>query len=143
MDKNKAKSDSEALMNAMLSRAEQMLEKYGEFIPFGGAMKQNGEIVNVAGFDEDDYTSSQNVIDLFKDSFRAAGRKGEYKATAIIFDVEVIPPGSEQETDAIAIALDHKDRYSVIVLFPYHITDGEVEFGETFAEDGENDIFGH
>lgn len=79
-------------MNEVLPFAQQMLERHGEFIPYGGAMKPNGEIVSVAGYDGDEYPPSQDIIDLLKDAFRAAGRSGEYKATAIVFDVRVIPP---------------------------------------------------
>ena len=130
-------------MNEVLPFAQQMLERHGEFIPYGGAMKPNGEIVSVAGYDGDEFPPSQDIIDLLKDAFRAAGRSGEYKATAIVFDVRVIPPGSEEKTDAVAVALDHKESYSVVVLFPYLLNNGAVEFGQVFAEAGENDIFVH
>lgn len=135
------KSEVEELMNAQLPFGKQMLEKYGEFIPYGGAMKQDGEIVSVAGYDGDEQPLSQDIIDLLKDGYRLAAKNGEYKATAIFYDVRVIPAGSEEKTDAIAIALDHKENYSVIVYFPYKILGSTVQFGEVFAEAGKNDIF--
>ena len=143
MNTNIAKSEVEELLNAVLPFAEQMLEKYGEFIPYGGAMKPNGEIVSVAGYDGDENPPSQDIINLLKGSFRAAGNEGTYKATAIVFDIRVAPPGAEEKTDAVAVALDHKENYSVIVVYPYQILNGQVEFGQVFAQAGENDIFAH
>ena len=37
--------------------------------------------------------------------------------------------------------LDHKDNYSVMVLFPYELVNSEVQFGEVFAQEGANEIF--
>ena len=137
------KTEVEELMNALLPFGQQILEKHGEFIPYGGAMKPDGEIVSVAGYDGDEQPLSKDIISLLKDGYRLAAKRGEYKATAIFYDVRVIPPGSDEKTDAIAVALDHKGNYSVIVLFPYKITKSKVQFGDVFAEAGANDIFTH
>ena len=141
MDKNEPRAEAEELMDEVLPFAQQMLERHSEFIPYGGAMKPNGEIVSVAGYDGDEYPASQDIINLLKGAFRAAGKSGEYKATAIVFGVRVVPPGSEETTDAIAVELDHKENYSVVVLFPYQLINGAVEFGQVFAGAGENGIF--
>lgn len=137
------KSEVEELMNDGIIFGEQLLEKYGEFFPFGRAMKPDGEIVSVAGYDGDDQPPSQDVINLLKDGYRLAAKNGDYKATALFYDVRVIPPNSENKTDAIAAALDHKGNYSVVVYFPYKLVNSNVEFGEIFAEQGLNDVFVH
>ncbi len=136
-----SKTDVETLMNEMLPFGQEMLEKYGEFIPYGGAMKPNGEIVSVSGYEGTEHPLSQDIIDLLKDGYRSAVRKGKYKATAIYYDMRITPPKTDIKTDAIAIALDHKDNYSAIVFFPYRLVDEKVVFGEVFAQAGENDIF--
>ena len=136
-----AKADVEQIMNAMLPFAEQMLEKYGEFFPYGAAMTQAGEIVSIEGYNGHEQPPSQDIINLLKDSFRASAKAKKYKATGIFFDVRIAPPGSKEKTDAIAIALDHKDNYSVIVYFPYKLELGKVHFGQVFATAGANDIF--
>lgn len=135
------KGETEELMNALLPFGQNMLEEHGEFIPYGGAMKPDGEIVSVATYDGEEHPLSKDIINLLKDGYRLAAENGEYKATAIFYDVRVIPPGFEEKTDAIAVALDHKDNYSVIVLFPYELANSRVQFGEIFAQAGENDIF--
>src|ERR1700730_12802808 len=121
-----AKSDAETLMNAVLPFAEKMLEQHSEFFPYGAAMKPNGEIVNVAGYDGQEQPPSNEIIELIKTELRKDAAKGQYKATAIVYDVRVVPPGKANKSDAIAVALDHRDNYSVIVMFPYSLSHGKV-----------------
>jgi|Deesub1362A_J573_1020465.scaffolds.fasta_scaffold05615_2 hypothetical protein len=44
-------ADVEELLNMVLPFAKQMLEKYGEFFPYGGVMKPSGEITPVTVHD--------------------------------------------------------------------------------------------
>lgn len=137
-----AKQDVEALMNDFIGFAEQMLSEHGEFFPYGAAMKPNGELVSVAGYAGTEQPPSQEIIDLLNDGFVNAARSGEYKATALFYDVRVSLPDDGTKSDAVAVALDHKDNYSAVVLLPYQIHDGQVSFGEIFAQQGANSIFG-
>lgn len=50
-------------------------------------------------------------------------------------------PSTEEESDAIAVSLNHRDSYSAVVLFPYKIDSGELILGTVFAQEGEADIF--
>ena len=136
-----AKSDVEALMNSALPFAEKMLTEHGEFFPFGEAMKPNGEIVSIGAQGKSDQPPSQDLIDILKRAFREAAETGEYKATAIVYDILTIPPGETDKTDAIAVALDHVDNYSVIVIFPYTLNGTSVTLSAPFAQRGDGDIF--
>ena len=53
----------------------------------------------------------------------------------------VMLPSSGKKSDAIAVSLNHRDNYSVVVLFAYSIEDGKYVPGEVFAQQGENDVF--
>ena len=136
-----AKDDAEALMNAVLPFAEKMLTQHGEFFPFGGAMKPNGEIVNVAGYDGRERPPSENLISLLNEGFRKDAKSGRYKATAVVYDVRVTLPDTTTKSDAIAVALDHRDNYSTLVMFPYSLSNGPLQMGEPFAEKGDHKIF--
>ena len=104
-------------------------------------MQANGEISHVSGSDGREQPPSADIIKLLKDGFRSGARSGEYKATARVYGVRVVLPSSGQKSDAVAVALDHRDNWSVVVYFPYQIQSGKVVFGEIFAEKGETDIF--
>lgn len=134
--------DAEALLHSVLDLAGQMLSEYGEFYPYGGAMRPDGEIVSVAAETGDDRPPSQELIDLLKAGLREGAQKGDFKATAIVFDVLVTPPGADSKSDAIAVAIDHRDDYSVVIVLPYTLDQGELVLGETFVQTGADDIFG-
>jgi hypothetical protein len=140
-DVSNAKQDAEKLMNSALPFAEKMLNEHGEFFPYGEAMRPSGEIVSVGADSGEEHPPSQELIDILKSAFKSAAAEGEYIATAIVYDSLTIPPGSEAKTDAVAVALDHRDDYSVVVFFPYALVDGSVEFQPPFAVKGAGDIF--
>jgi hypothetical protein len=43
--------------------------------------------------------------------------------------------------DAVAVSLNHRDGYSVIVLLPYTMENGDVVYDTAHAQPGEADIF--
>lgn len=138
---NSAKRDVEALMNEWVTFGKQMLSEHREFFPYGAAMKLDGEIVSIAADTGEESPPSQEVIDLLVSNFQQAAVSGEYKATALFYDVRITLPTSKEKTDAIAVALDHVDAYSVIVFHPYRIEDNHLIFGDLTASQGANAIF--
>jgi len=81
------KAECENLMNTALPFAEQMLQKHGEFFPYGAALKENGEIASVAGYDGRELPPSNDIIRLLKEAFVKGAKSGEYRATALVYDV--------------------------------------------------------
>jgi hypothetical protein len=134
-------ADCQALIGSVLPLAEELLTAQGGFLPFGGAMRPDGQLVSIAGYDGNERQESADVIAFLKAAFIAAARNAEYKATAIVYDVRVKLPSSEEKSDAIAVSLNHRDDYSVVVLFPYKIDSGKLSLGNAFPQSGEADIF--
>jgi hypothetical protein len=137
------KSQCEELLNVVLPFAEKMLSAHGEFYPFGASMKPDGQIVQVAAYDGRDRPPSQPLIEQLREAFAADARAGSIIASATAYDVRTIPPGGSTKSDAVAIELDHRGDYSVVVFFPYSIQGGTVHVGSAFAQKGEFRIFGH
>ena len=136
------KVELEELMNSVLSSAQQMLAQNGEFYPFGGAITNEGELVSTAAYDDDERPSSQMLIDLLVNAFNAEAKQGAYRATAVVYDVRVVPPRSEVKSDAICIDLDHVDGLSLTVMLPYSFNgEGEIVYTELFAQAGNKKIF--
>ena len=136
------KMECEELMEGVLPVAEKTLADQGGFFPYGGAMLADGRIEMVAASDGDEHPPSERLIDMLVDAFRAAAEQSKYRATAIVYDVKVIPPGATEKTDAILVRLDHVSGYSVQILFPYRLGTGrEILFGRTFATAGLASIF--
>jgi hypothetical protein len=138
-----AKSECELLMNSALPVAKQMLQEHGEFFPFGLALNAKGQVLTVAGHDESEHPTSEDFIRQVKQTFVARAAAGEYRATALVYEVQVQTPNRGVSTDAIAIALDHRDNYSVVVFLPYRFEGEKLTLGEMFAQQGAGEVFEH
>jgi hypothetical protein len=137
------KEECEALMNALVPVAEQLLSKYREFYPFGGTMSVDGKIAPSAGYTGEEHPDSQALIDVLEKAFRDGAKRQLYKATAIVVDVRTIPPGKKDKQDAVEFRLDHVSGYSVRVLLPYAFSQGgKLQFAPSFAARGDQRIFG-
>ena len=136
-----AKQDVELLMNEWVVFGKNMLAEHGEFFPYGAAMKPDGEIVSLAVDTGDERPPSQEIIDVLIRIFQDGAQEGQYKATALFYDVRIPIQDSDDKTDAIAVALDHVDNYSVTVFFPYRIENSEPIFDALSAAHGTNNIF--
>jgi hypothetical protein len=131
----------EQLLNAVLPLAEKLLVEHGEFYPFGASLKANDTVAMVSAYDGDDKPESQPLIELLRYGLKTSAGKGEIIASAVAYDVRVTPPGSGNKTDAVAVELEHKDDYAVVVYFPYQIKNKVVAFGEAFANRGSRQVF--
>jgi hypothetical protein len=136
------KSQCEQLLNEVLPFAKKMLSEHGEFYPFGASMKPDGEIVIAGASDGREHPPSQPLIDILRQSFHADAKSGAIIASATVYDVRTIPPGATSKTDAVAVELDHRDNYSVVVLFVYTVSAGTVQFAAPIAHQGTFEIFG-
>jgi len=136
-----AQAESEELVNAVLPHAEGMLIAHGQFFPFGGAVTLDGDIAQLAVGEEHREDSMEDVVEALKVKLRSGAATNTYRATALVFPIQAQLPDAEDETEAVAIALDHQANYSVVLIIPYVLSDGAVEFGEAVAQQGEDDIF--
>ena len=137
-----AKEQVERLMNAIIPFAKQMLHEHGEFFPYGGLIQSDGSIVDVsAAEDGNDRPTSGALINILREDFKNRARSRSIIAAGIVADVKVMSPDTGTKTDAIQVNLEHKDGYSAEVCFPYAIDNGEIHYGQIFAQQGRNEIF--
>lgn len=138
-----AETDVQTLLNKLLPIAEELLLDYGEFFPFGGAMKDGGEVVTISGIDgmNTDKPAANDVIDMLDINLRIGAENAQYYATAVVSNVTVVPPGKTAPTKAIAVVLDHRDGLAMTIVFPYEVKATEVALGEMFAKANERKIF--
>ncbi len=139
------KADCEIVMNFGLPLAAEMLMRHGEFLPFGAAMRPNGEIVCLGAYDGRAYRSLAgsfgDMIGSLKEAFLAGARRQEYLATGMFYEVTVTAAAGSEHLSAVAVSLNHRDGYSVVVLLPFRIDDGKLVYDDPRAQPGEADIF--
>ena len=142
LDQATQKRQLEELFTATLPFAKTMLTKHGEFLPYGATMNPAEKISPVGGYTGEEQSKSGDVIALLKDAYRQDGASGKIMACALAYDARVIPPGQTEKTDAVAIAVDHRDGMSLTLFSPYRIeADKTVTFGQLFATKGLQEIF--
>ena len=113
------KEECEDLMSAVMPHAEELLTKHGEFLPFGATLSPSDEVILAAAYTGQEQPPSLDLIRLLEEGFRRGAAEAKYKATALVYDVRVVPPKKAEKQDAIAVRLDHRDRYAVVVYYPY------------------------
>jgi hypothetical protein len=89
---------------------------------------------------DDKEPNTDVLLSALEEGFRKQAADGTCRATALAVDVLMVPPGRTKKQDAVEVRLDHRDKYSVRVLFPYAVSDaGEltVEGPVTVAGDGQ------
>ena len=136
-----AQTEAEALVSAVLPHAEGMLIAHGEFPPFGGALTLDGEFAELSVSQEHRHSPVEIMVDELKSDLRGGAGSKNYRATALVFPIQAELTDGADETDAVAIALDHQANFSVVLIIPYVLSDGAVEFGEAIAQEGEHEIF--
>jgi hypothetical protein len=135
------KAECEGLMNQAILFAQKMLRKQGGFYPYAYVLNSSGKVALVGGYDGKEHPESQAIIDLLIGAFQKDAQAGTIRATALVYDVKVVAPGTTVKSDAIAVALEHRDGYSVAVYFPYVLGAGEVTIGKSFAERSKARVF--
>jgi len=136
------KEQLEMLMNELMPFAEQCLNEWGEFYPFGGMLYMDGELAHVgAKIEGDDQPPSKELIDVLVDGHQKLVELGEIKASAAIFRVDVNDPQTGEKTEAVQCNLDHLDGISAEVFHPYQLVNGIAVWDSIFAQEGKYQIF--
>jgi len=136
------RADLDPLLDEALQAACHLLEKNGEFFPFGVVLRSDGETRHVQGWTASEQPPPAEVIDLLLRGFRNGAASREYRATALVRDVRVKDQHQDLTTDAISVTLEHEDGTSINCYLPYTRSDaGALTYGEVFAHPTESNVF--
>jgi hypothetical protein len=131
------RADLDPLFEESVMVAQRLLEKNGEFFPFGMVLTARGEIEYAEGWTGEERPPSKDVIDLLGKGFKRGAASGEYLATALTADVRL----SERDMDAIRVTLEHRDGTAIHCFVPYSRSLGKLEYREVFATAAEPTTF--
>ncbi len=89
-----------------------------------------------------DHPNPAEVAAFLKSAYRSMATSKAIMACALIADVTIQLPNGAGKSDAIKVALDHRDGMSVIMLYPYHIgPEKKVTFAPPIAQKGLAEVF--
>lgn len=134
------KAELEGLLNALMPHAERMLDQYGEFFPFAGALRRDGVREGVSPTAEGS-PSLEGLREGLLASLRAGVSEGRYRATGLVLNVEIDVPGQEGPSRAVRVSLEHESGVGYDVFVPYWFEGGQLAFGEAMAEVGRCEVF--
>lgn len=136
------KQECEKLLNVALPFAQDMLSQHHELHPFGSALTSNGQIISTARYPTKNRLPAERAVAVLEKGLQQGASSGRYIASSLVLDVEVVPPGRSEKQHAIAIRLDHRGGYSVIVFYPYEISaSGSLAIERPFSAWGAQKIF--
>ena len=137
-----AHPDLNAILDALLPFAQEMLKRHGEFYPFGASMSPDGIVASVAGDVGKEHPPSREVVTFLSSAFTQQASSGVIRAAGICFDARTIPPGATEKSDAIAAMLQHVSGEAVDVYLPYRKgLFGRIRYGQIFATPGTLAVF--
>jgi hypothetical protein len=111
---DEASAEMEALLNAALPVAQDMVKRRGEFYPYAVTLGVDGETSTAAG-DADPGERPSSVEALEALHGRLVLRRSGLRATAVVSDVRLsTPPG-----DAIQVEIEHREGMALLVVVPY------------------------
>lgn len=139
-----AKADCDKVLSRLLEFAEKMLREQGGFLPFAGGLNKEGKVVMLAAFDRDAKKpqDAEQLVGLLKTGLKDGAHSGQYKATGLLIDGRVVPPGQTEKSDSIIALLDHASGYSIQLFVPFHFDEKrQPVFAQSFAMKTRNEIF--
>lgn len=114
-----AHPDLDALLGSLLPFAERMLDRHGEFYPFGARMTAGGELELAAAETGAERPPVQELLDALSEGFRAQASAGAIRAAGVCYAVEIRRAEETRTTSAICVSLDHASAEAVDVFVPY------------------------
>ena len=138
------RKDFNVLVRPLLSLAESLLEKQGEFRPFGARVAAGGQMAVIDVTKTLDHPSNPLIIDALYATFRLEARTGTIRACAVCWDAMIPREEGGGMIDAIAIGLEHRDGEPTVVLRGYEREfNGALHFEDLVTANGKRHVFGN
>lgn len=129
------KDDVAAVADPLFSLSEQLIIKYGNFLPHGLVVHDEGKSAAVGAI-EDNGTgqcTSTQTLPLLHDGLRQQVRSRAARAIGVAENVTITPAGGTQ-TAAIKVLLEHREGLCVALYLPFKKKFlGGYTFGDVFT----------
>lgn len=124
--------DLEALLEATLPFAQQLLKEHGVFPPFGAALQADGRVAMVTG-GPDENAPTDDLLDTIEETLRHHALEGNIRAAAVCSNIRITPEEKDDTVDAIRISLEHEDGEALDLVMPYTRGEKEINYGQLGA----------
>jgi hypothetical protein len=118
--------DMDALLNAALPFAQQMIAKRGAFFPYGVSLTNAGETKMLAADVGTETPATHDVLETLYDGLRSSA--ADIRGAAVVTDIRLRDTGE----DAIYVEIEHREGVVLGIALPY--TKGRSGRGTTYGE---------
>jgi hypothetical protein len=131
--------DIQGLITIFFPFAEEMVAKFGKFVPFAGATTTAGEYVSVGNMQNTNTPGHSGIITDLKQSLRYGA--GKFLAVALFYEAKIKNEETGTASDAIAVFVEHKNGQEAYEFFyPYSLGENDQfvvndSFGNTVAKE--------
>ncbi len=103
--------------------AKTMLEKYGEFHPFGAIVNSDGDVEAVSAWTGEEYPKGQDLYAFLIKALRQELMEGSAVAIAVAANVDIPEKYAAAHRDGVRVTLEAHDYYRFIYV-PYRLERG-------------------
>lgn len=126
-------SDLDLLYGRICAISEKLLEKHGEFFPFGMSLTRDGQLVASSAECAEQHPDVETVRQQVTTGMSGLLERGEIRGYAIATNVTFLPPGEEERTDAVQITLRHESGEAMEIFATYEDGEGGRSFGKVYV----------
>jgi hypothetical protein len=128
-------ADAIRLLDLLLPFAQQCLEQYGQFLPFGAHVDKDRKAQMSAAYTGEGPSSLRELMALMTAFFRKEAAEKKLRAAAMCFDVRRRETPESDPKDAICIQVDLVGGECGQLFMPYRIVSpGKIEYSEMSAD---------
>ncbi len=131
--------DFDRMLSLAVTIAEELLRHDDTFVPFGTAVKSNGQLTGVLAIEPELTTSG--AVDRTVGKLVTGVRTGTFRSTAVCTDVIAPVKGGAGRSDAISVLLENRGESRAFVLPYSRLVDGTVTFGTPYFRQEKSLVF--
>ncbi len=140
-----SRDDFAALSDVLMEHAKRAIIEDGALFPIGATVTASGGVVPLmrrSSFDEEKDDVRSLVNEILR-AFRTLAKEKRARAVAWCVDMRVVPPGSQDKTDALMLFCESVDGTALVVMNPYADAPGpETKFVGRHVLSTEPQVFG-
>lgn len=124
----------EELLNHCTGFARQMIQKHGEFHPFGAMIDSSGQLAAVGADIGEEFPNGGELYTFLLSSMKSQFQKREIVACAIAANVNIPAQFQPPFPDGIRVLLECAG-FARFIYLPYQISGGSVNYGDFIPVD--------
>ncbi len=134
------------LVNYLMSFADEMLTKSGEFYPFAAIVNTDGIVEARGAYDGVEHPQSIDILAILEEALRAEVARGEAIAVGLAVDVDIPPQFESPLPDGVRVGLETEGN-SRLIYYPYELgkrglfKKSAPKFAEPFAVETAPNLF--